>query len=376
MSWLRAHAAFGQIAAGAATNPQGDKSGSAADQMGAVAGALGGAKLDEKLAAWFDSFWAEQAKTRDLKDQARLFILFTADGQYRIYLLSKARDQTKADVSAVKRMYDVFLQKTSASLVAQFHADPDKGLATWPDVLRDWYRLLVDPRLRPFRQQVESRLLEAYMERAAAELRRQMAGVPQSKLNAHVDDVRHIVRDYSQKFLLIAVGALDAWDVPLIPPDRWPAILSTGSELSGFLSGAVLLPFAVTGAAAPVALVVAAGVLLVGEKAGTLYTLWSDLKDKEQQYRQDVASRSLKEALRTGYEQLSHFIENQQDLLAPIFTVGAIKAGLDFESEAQEPIRTYVWQQLFKDFPQDPTQARQGIAQALETAFKSRLAGP
>jgi len=104
--------------------------------------------------------------------------------------------------------------------------------------------------------------------------------------------------------------------------------------------------------------------------------LWSDLKDKEQQYRQDVASRSLKEALRTGYEQLSHFIENQQDLLAPIFTVGAIKAGLDFESEAQEPIRTYVWQQLFKDFPQDPTQARQGIAQALETAFKSRLAGP
>jgi len=43
VSWLRAHAAFGQIAAGAATNPQNDKSGSAADQMGAVAGALGGA---------------------------------------------------------------------------------------------------------------------------------------------------------------------------------------------------------------------------------------------------------------------------------------------------------------------------------------------
>jgi len=208
-----------------------------------------------------------------------------------------------------------------------------------------------------------------------AALRKDMAGMSQSKLNAHLDDMRHIVRDYSQKFLLIAVGALDAWDVPLIPPDRWPTILSSGSEVSGFLSGAILLPFAATGAAAPVALVIAAGVLLVGEKAGTLYVMWSDLKDKEQSYRQAEASRSVKEALRTGYEQLSHFIELQQDLLAPIFTVGALKAGLDFESQAQEPIRTHVWQQLFKDFPQDPTQARQKIAQALETAFKSTLAG-
>lgn len=368
------HAAFGQIAQGAGAYPDNDRPSSAAAQMGTVAHALGGAKADEAVAAWYDSTWAELIKTRDLKAQAHLFIEFALPGSVRLWLWKKALTEIKADGGTIKRMHALFLEKASDALAAQFAADPDKGLTDWQEVLVNNYGLIQQEQItQQFRHEVERRLIEAYVLRAVVALREDMAGISQSKLNAYLEAVRGIVRDHSGKFLLMAVAAVAAWEIPPVKPDSSLTDLARGTEIAGFFSGILLLPVVAT---PPAAIIVAAVALLAAEKAGTLYVAWNDLKDKEEQYRQAQLSLVLKDALSKGFERKADLIEDNQDLLAATLTVGAIKAGLDFETMAQEPIRTYIWRQIFGDFPQDRTAGREQMMQSLKKDFTARLAGP